>query len=256
MEVLHEGSSNTVISEQRAGQHLDSLLAQLKSRGPLRRVLIIPPDITRLHSWAGFLTCQLWERLRDLDATVAILPAIGTHAPMTDAEIARMFPGVPRRLFHEHDWRNGVLSLGEVPASLVRDLSEGKLDFPMRVEVDRLLVAEKWDAIISVGQLVPHEVIGIANHNKNVFIGAGGSDLINRSHWLGAVYGIERILGRADTPVRRVLNYASEHLANHLPLIYLLTVRARGTDGDLVTVACSRAMIWRVSTGAPSCPGT
>src|SRR4029077_9470311 len=103
----------------------------------------------------------------------------------------------------------------------------GKLNFPGRGEGGRLLVEEKWDVIVSVGQLVPHEVIGIANHNKNVFVGAGGSDLINRSHWLGAVYGIERIMGRPDGPVRAVLNYASENLAGKLPLVYLLTVRAR-----------------------------
>ncbi len=146
-----------------------------------------------------------------------------------------MFPGIPRNLFQAHDWRHGVVSLGEVPAAFIHRQSEGKLDFSARVEVDRLLVEQPWDVILSVGQLVPHEVIGIANHNKNVFIGAGGSDLINRSHWLGAVYGIERIMGRADTPVRAVLNYASEHLAAHLPLVYLLTVRARVPEGEIVT---------------------
>src|SRR5205807_9212927 len=110
-----------------------------------------------------------------------------------------------------------------------------KLDFSIKVELDRLLIETKWDAIISVGQLVPHEVIGIANHAKNVFVGVGGSDLINKSHWLGAVYGIERIMGRADTPVRAVLDYASEHLARHLPIVYLLTVRARHGLGRPVT---------------------
>ena len=234
MEFFHEGSPDTVITDQRAGQLVDDLLKQLRQRGPLRRVLILPPDITRLHSWAGFLTCRLYELLKD-SAILAILPTIGTHAPMTDAEIERMFPGVPRALFKVHDWRKGVVSLGQVPVEFIRDVSECRLDFPMRVEVDRLLVEEKWDAILSAGQLVPHEVIGIANHNKNVFVGAGGSDLINRSHWLGAVHGIERIMGRADTPVRAVLNYASEHLAGHLPLVYLLTVRARSAEGRLVT---------------------
>jgi nickel-dependent lactate racemase len=234
MEYLREGSARSIISEKRADELLDGLLADLRKRGPLRRVLIVPPDMTRLHSWAGFLTCRLHEKLRGT-ATVAVLPAVGTHTPMTEVEIERMFPGVPRRLFHVHDWRNGVVSLGEVPAGFIREVSEGKLDFPVRVEVDRLLAEETWDVILSVGQLVPHEVIGIANHNKNVFVGAGGSDLINRSHWLGAVYGIERIMGRPDTPVRAVLNYAAEHLAKHLPLVYLLTVRSRDADGSLVT---------------------
>jgi nickel-dependent lactate racemase len=230
VEWINEGSPTTAMSETRAESLVDGLLDQLRRRGPLDRVLILPPDITRMHSWAGFLTGVLYRRLRGI-GELAILPAIGTHFPMSDAEIEKIFPGVPRNLFHAHDWRNGVVALGEVPASFIHDVSEGKLDFPVRVEVDRLLVEKNWDAIISVGQLVPHEVIGIANHSKNVFVGVGGSDLINRSHWLGAVYGIERIMGRADTPVRAVLTYASEKLAKHLPLVYLLTVRARvGTD--------------------------
>ncbi len=234
MEHLHEGSPQTVIDEARARQHVQTLLVQLAKRGPLQRVLILPPDMTRLHSWAGFLTCELFEHLHRY-AEVAILPAVGTHLPMTADELTHMFPGLPHSVFHAHDWRNGVVPLGEVPAPLVQRVSEGKLDFSIKVEIDRLLIEQKWDAIISVGQLVPHEVIGIANHAKNVFVGVGGSDLINKSHWLGAVYGIERIMGRADTPVRAVLDYASTHLAKHLPIVYLLTVRARDADGKLVT---------------------
>ena len=144
-----------------------------------------------------------------------------------------MFPGVPHSVFHVHDWRNGVVSLGEVPASLVQRVSEGKLDFSVKVELDRLLVETRWDAIISVGQLVPHEVIGIANHAKNVFVGVGGSDLINKSHWLGAVYGIERIMGRASNPVREVLNYASDRFLKDIPIVYVHTVVGRNTQGRL-----------------------
>jgi nickel-dependent lactate racemase len=234
MEFLHEGSPSTVVDEAHGQKRVRSLLDQLRQRGPLKRVLILPPDLTRLHSWAGFLTCALYEELRS-QAQVAILPAIGTHMPMADDELAHMFPGIPRSAFHDHDWRNGVIALGEVPASFIQDVSEGRLDFSVRVELDRLLIEQSWDAIISVGQLVPHEVIGIANQSKNVFVGVGGSDLINKSHWLGAVYGIERIMGRANTPVRAVLDYASEHLAKHLPIVYLLTVRARDAQGQLVT---------------------
>src|SRR5689334_5090381 len=117
MEFLHEGSPHTVIDERRAGDLVEGLLSQLRGCGPLRRVLLLPPDITRFHSWAGFLTGLLYERLHR-HAAVAVLPATGTHAPMTDAEIARMFPGVPRPVFHDHDWRHGVIPLGEVPAEL------------------------------------------------------------------------------------------------------------------------------------------
>jgi len=234
MEWIKEGSAETVITEAHAAELVDGLLDQLRQTRPLQRVLILPPDITRMHAWAGFLTGLLYERLKDCPR-LAILPAIGTHFPMTDAEIARMFPGVPRNLFHDHDWRNGVVSLGTIPAEFIKKVSNGALDFSTSVQVDRLLVDEPWDAIISVGQLVPHEVVGIANHSKNVFVGVGGSDLINRSHWLGAVVGIERIMGQADTPPRAVLNYASENFARHLPIVYLLTVRSRGDGDHLVT---------------------
>ncbi len=234
MEFLHEGSPSTVIDEARGRYHVQALITQLSQRRQMRRVLLLPPDMTRLHSWAGFLTCELYAQLHQ-HASVAILPAVGTHLPMSATELTHMFPRVPQSIFHAHDWRNGVARIGEVPAALVHQLSEGKLDFSIQVELDRLLVEGNWDAIISIGQLVPHEVIGIANHAKNVFIGVGGSDLINKSHWLGAVHGIERIMGRANTPVRAVLDYASERLARHLPIVYLLTVRARAEQGDLVT---------------------
>jgi nickel-dependent lactate racemase len=234
MEFLHEGSPHTVIDEARARQHVKALLDQLRQGGPLSRVLLLPPDMTRLHSWAGFLTCELYEQLHR-SAEIAILPAVGTHLPMTPDELSHMFPGVPHTVFHGHDWRNGIADIGAVPASFVREVSEGKLDFPIKVQLDRMLVDRPWDAILSIGQLVPHEVIGIANHTKNVFVGVGGSDLINKSHWLGAVYGIERIMGRADTPVRAVLDYAATHFAKKLPIVYLLTVRARHGDGTLVT---------------------
>jgi hypothetical protein len=83
--------------------------------------------------------------------------------------------------------------------------------------------------------VVPHEVIGMASHAKNVLIGTGGADGIGRSHYLGAVYGMERIMGRADTPVRRVINCAAERFLRRLPLIYILTVRGKDEAGRLVT---------------------
>ncbi len=135
-----------------------------------------------------------------------------------------MFGDMPLDLFRVHDWRNGIVTLGEVPAAYVREQTEGKLDFTWPAQVDRLLVEGGFDLILSIGQVVPHEVIGMANYNKNVFVGTGGVEGINRSHYLGAVYGMERIMGRADTPVRRVLNYASDHFARHLPIVYVQTV--------------------------------
>ncbi len=96
-----------------------------------------------------------------------------------------------------------------------------------------LIARGNHDLILSLGQVVPHEVVGMANHNKNIFVGTGGPDGINKSHFLGAAYGMERMMGRADTPVRRVLDYASQHFARQLPIVYVLTVVGRGATGDL-----------------------
>lgn len=231
--VVHfaEGAPNAVLDGEPTSDLIERLLDRL---GPLRRVLLIPPDFTRRHSGAGELVRLLYERLRP-KAEVTVLPALGTHAPMSDAEIAEMFPGVPRKLFRVHDFRRDLVRLGEVPASFVREVSGGKLDFPIECAVNRLLVEGGFDRIFSIGQLVPHEVIGIANHNKNLFVGVGGKQVIDRTHFLGAVWGMERIMGRAQTPVRAVLDYMSGQLAGHLPVTYLLTVRVRDEAGRLVT---------------------
>ena len=204
----------------------------LDKLGPRSRVLVIPPDFTRFHSHAGILTQFIWEYYGDRLA--AVLPALGTHSPMTPRQIREMFGPMPPDLFKPHDWRNDVVTLGTVPPGYVSELTEGKLDFDWPVQVNRLLVEGGFDLILSVGQVVPHEVIGMANHNKNIFVGTGGADAINRSHYVGAVYGMERIMGRADTPVRRLYNYGSDHFGHLLPpIVYLQTVVGRAAVGGL-----------------------
>ncbi len=223
-----EGGPGVELSAREMGELLGEALAKLGSRN---RVLAVPPDMTRFHSQAGQLTQAAWrcygERMQ------AVLPATGTHAPMQPAQIAQMFGEVPQSLFHVHNWRTDVETLGEVPRAFVREQSEGKLDFAWPAQVNRLLIEGGFDLILSIGQVVPHEVIGMANYNKNILVGTGGRDGINRSHYLGAVYGMERIMGRADNPVRAVLNYASDHFLRELPIVYVLTVVGRGADGGL-----------------------
>jgi len=223
------GSENDNLSADDLKQGLHAALDKLGKR---RKVLALPPDITRFYSRAGELT--RYARQYYDAALTDILPALGTHFPMTEPEIGRMFGDVPRDLFRKHDWRDGLVTLGEVPSDFVKDVSEGKLDFPWPAQVDNLLVEGGFDLILSIGQVVPHEVIGMANYNKNVFVGTGGTEGINKSHYLGAVYGMERIMGRADTPVRRVLNYASDHFATDMPIVYVQTVVA-ATDAGQVT---------------------
>ncbi len=229
------GSQDAELSH---GHMRDGLAAAFAKLGERRRVLAIPPDATRFHSRAGELTQMVHEHYGD--KLLAVLPALGTHAPMDEASIERMFGAIPRALFRVHHWREGVVTLGEVPADFIREQSEGKLDYAWPAQVNHLLVegpgdgAGGFDLILSIGQVVPHEVIGMANGNKNILVGTGGAESIDRSHYLGAVYGMERMMGRADTPVRRVLNYAAERFLKHLPIVYVLTVVGRDAGGGLV----------------------
>jgi len=213
------------------GQLRELLTESLGKLGRRERVLAVPPDITRLHSQAGVLTCAARELLGD--RLKAVLPAIGTHAAMTPAQKDHMYPGVPHELFRVHNWRTDVETLGEVPAEFIYQQSEGKLNVPWPAQTNRLISQGGFDLILSIGQVVPHEVIGMANYNKNILIGAGGRQSINLSHYLGAVYGMERIMGRAENPVRAVLNYASDRFLRELPIVYVQTVVGRRTDGGL-----------------------
>lgn len=213
-------------SDLRAG-----LFAALDKLGPRKRVLVIPPDFTRYHSHAGLLTTFAYEYFRE--RLTDVLPALGTHSAMTPRQIAEMFAGVPADLFRVHNWRTGITTVGEVPGEFVKRVSGGAVDFSWPAQVANLIWTGGHDLILSVGQVVPHEVIGMANYNKNIFVGCGGAEGINKSHFVGAAYGMERMMGRADTPVRRILNYASEHFTGHLPIVYVHTVVGRGADGRL-----------------------
>ena len=224
-----KGSEDTALSMEEIKEALFSTYDKL---GDTKKVLALPPDFTRFHSKAGELTSLSYEyygnKLTD------VMPALGTHAPMSDKDIETMFKGVPKELFRVHRWKDDLVTLGEVPSDFVSEVSEGKLDYIWPAQVNKILVEGGHDLILSIGQVVPHEVVGMANYNKNIFVGTGGQEGINKSHFLGAVYGMERMMGRADTPVRRVLNYASDNFATKLPIIYVLTVIGKDESGQLV----------------------
>ena len=201
---------------------VEALKKSLEGR-ELKKVLILPPDYTRMYSGAGKITAIYYELLKDT-REVDIMPALGTHVAMTREECAVMFPDIPFDKIIVHNWRTDVVKIGEVPAGFVREVSEGIMNEPIDVEVNKLLMDESYDLIISMGQVVPHEVVGMANYSKNIFVGCGGSSMINSSHMLGAFYGMERIMGRDFSPVRRVFDYAEENFIAHIPLMYVLTV--------------------------------
>jgi nickel-dependent lactate racemase len=224
------GSPSTSLSadDLKNGMH-----AALDKLGAKQKVLAIPPDYTRLPSRSGELTEFCWQYFGD--TLTDVLPALGTHTPMTDRQIAHMFGKTPRELFRDHDWRNDIVTLGEVPAEFIREISEGACDFTWPAQVNRMLVEGGYDLILSIGQVVPHEVVGMANYNKNIFVGTGGAEAIHKSHYIGAVYGMERMMGHADTPVRRVFNYASDNFAADMPIVYVQTVVGVNEEGELQT---------------------
>ncbi|MBR4164690.1 MAG: DUF2088 domain-containing protein [Lachnospiraceae bacterium] len=201
----------------------DALLQSLSGRD-LRKVLILPPDFTRFHSGAGFITNVYYHTLAEKGVKVDILPALGTHEPMTPAQLSAMFGDIPQEVFLVHDWRRDVVKIGEIPGDFLAEITDGLWKEPVTVEVNRLIMDESYDLIISPGQVVPHEVIGMSNHAKNLFVGTGGSEMINRSHMIGAIYGMERMMGRDHTPVRAMFDYGAEHFLKDRPILWVLTV--------------------------------
>ena len=222
------GSENHNLSEK---DLKTGLYAALDKLGQKQKVMVVPPDITRLHSCSGQLTWYAWQYYGEY--LTDIMPALGTHATMSADEIRRMFKDVPLSLFREHDWRNDVTTVGKIPSSLIHELSEGKLSSEWPVQINHRLLEGGFDLILSVGQVVPHEVVGMANHSKNILIGTGGAEAINLSHYLGAVYGLERTMGRVDTPVRKVLNYACDNFFKNLPVVYVQTVVSSDEEENL-----------------------
>jgi len=200
----------------------------------LKKVLLLPPDYTRMYSGAGRITAIYYDLLKDT-CGVDILPALGTHEAMTREECLAFFgEGVPFEKIIVHNWRRDVVKLGEVPAEFISSVSEGLVSTKIDVEVNRLIVDKSYDLIISIGQVVPHEVVGMANYSKNIFVGCGGSSMINSSHMLGAFYGMERVMGRDFSPVRRVFDYAQEKFLAGVPLLYVLTVTTNKGDETFI----------------------
>ena len=297
MENEHGGLSAELIKE--------SLMKSLQGRD-LKKVLLVPPDITRRNSGAGFITALYYELLEEMfghpgaqsvdreqcadreqgtdreqgaareygadrkygadgakgadeshnkhdtqiihgmqgthetrnvhGVHIDILPALGTHAPMTcDEQIAFFGDKIPADRFLVHDWRDGVTKIGEVDRAFVREVSDGLMDEAMDVEISNYLLDPTYDLILSIGQVVPHEVAGMANYTKNIVVGCGGSRFINQSHILGAFYGMERVIGRDHSPVRKVFDYTEERFVSKLPLEYVLTVTvSKGEKTDII----------------------
>lgn len=214
----------TASSDQglRDGQIMEAITKSLAGRR-LKKVLLLPPDFTRFYSNAGLITRTYYHMLEG-SAQVDVMPAIGTHEAMSREQCREMFGDIPDEHILHHNWRKDVIRIGEVPGSYIQSVTGGLWSEPVSVEVDHRIMDSSYDLIISIGQVVPHEVIGMANHSKNIFVGCGGPNIINSSHMIGAVYGMERMMGKDMTPVRKVLDYSAEHFLRKRPILYVLTV--------------------------------
>lgn len=198
-----------------------------------KRVLLLPPDITRAHSGAGWITEILYNFFSEM-ADVYVIPTLGQHVPHTIEQNKWMFGSIPEEKIIKHDWRKDGKYLGTIPADYVEKITQGKASWEIPISINRLVMDEPWDIIINVGHVVPHEVLGFANHNKNYFIGLGGKDTICASHMAAACYGIENNLGSLITPLRHCYNKAENEFMGHLPDVYIQIVMAYNHAGKLV----------------------
>ncbi|MGN0371267.1 MAG: lactate racemase domain-containing protein [Enterocloster sp.] len=228
--MLKDFKDQSIVSKERPLEQreielvLDQMIGRLPEAG---RILIVPPDITRCCSYGGVIAAFLYKRLSE-HADVYIMPAVGTHRAMTRKEQKEFLSEeIPEEAFLYHDWRKDTVKLGMVPAEFCSSVSDGKYNRTIDVEVDSRLTDGSFDLILSIGQVVPHEVVGMSNYSKNILVGLGGRQMINESHMLGAVCDLEKIMGRRDTPVRAVFDYAEEHFLKDIPLVYILTVTSQ-----------------------------
>lgn len=221
MQEIYLTNEQSGISFEEIEKAMDKLLKQYDN---LKKVLIIPPDFTRCFSMAGEITQILYKKLSP-STTVHVMPALGTHMPLNEEEHKKMFGDVvPKEAILVHHWQTDTISIGSVPKEYVEEISEGLYSTEIEVEVNEKLINGGYDLILSIGQVVPHEVVGMANYSKNIFVGVGGRQMINKSHMLSAICGMEKALGAADTPARKVFDYGQEHFLKDLPLIYIQTV--------------------------------
>jgi len=215
---------------------LNALSQALVDVNDAGKVIILPPDITRFHSRAGFFTEAASHMLAG--RLGAVLPALGTHMAMNDNELMRMFNTTPLHKFLVHDWRNDVCELGRIEADWVEKATDGAVRYDWPVQVNKVLKntgagVGDYSIAVSIGQVVPHEVAGMANHAKNIFVGTGGKEAIDKSHFAGAAYGMEKIMGRADTPVRALFDEGLRRFADKLPpVLWVLTVVSARTDEE------------------------
>jgi len=197
----------------------------------VKKILLLPPDSTRKHAGIGELIRILYSKLPDKQ--IEIMPALGTHSPMSTEQLIDMFgEKIPLDRYLVHNWREDTVTVGVIPGTYVSEVSEGIVTEDIEVKINYRLVSGEYDLIISVGQVLPHAVIGMSNYSKNIFVGCGGEEMINQSHFIGGAYGLERFLGQDHSPVRKLFDYGEERFLKDIPLTYILTANTLDIQAD------------------------
>lgn len=224
------------IDEELQMELMERLVEEANKRinSSIKRVLLLPPDITRYHSGAGRLTNMLYHILGP-NCKIDVIPTLGQHVPNTPEENRWMFGDIPEESIHKHDWKNSCKVLGEISSDFVKLATDGRADWPIPVEINRAVVEGGYDLIVNIGQVVPHEVLGFGNHNKNYFIGLGGKSMITSSHMMAALCGIENNLAQTISPLRGCYNMAEDMYLKDVPDVYVMVVKTRDEAGELKT---------------------
>jgi lactate racemase len=233
--MIGKGYTNQLLSEPEISDLVAMALAVARLDG--KRVLILIPDGTRTAP-IPLMFRLFHEYLKDKVAALDYLIALGTHQPMSEAAIHKLV-GVSAEehatkysdvnIFN-HQWEKGetFATIGEISAEEIAAISNGALRQLVSVRINKLLF--DYDQIIICGPTFPHEVVGFSGGNKYFFPGIGGAEVINFSHWLGAVITSYDIIGTKYTPVRRVIDRAAA-MIDRAKLCFSLVVKGEGLAG-------------------------
>jgi len=200
-----------------------------------QRILVLIPDSTRTMPMP-LMFSLLESVLRPQTIALDYLVALGTHQPMTDAQLSRLIgqPVVdgrcgPAHVFnHRWDQRQTFVDLGQIPASDISRITAGLLNRHVTVSLNRMIL--DYDHILVCGPVFPHEVVGFSGGNKYFFPGIAGAEIINFTHWLGAVITNFDVIGAGYTPVRAVIDRAAQ-LIPRPKWCFALVVSQEGTAG-------------------------
>ena len=231
--VVGRGAATLSLSPEELSAIVREALADIS---PRECVLAVVPDKTRddntdqLVPFAAEILSQ--KNVGRLDAVIAQ----GTHGPMSEVEKrakvgwSRIAPGILDNIF-DHQWNreDELVTIGELTGARIAELTDGLMHEAVRVRINALLTPGRYDTVLIFGATMPHEVAGFAGGAKYFFPGIAGPELTHLTHWLGALATIENVIGRIETPTRRVIEAAAAFVSARV--ISFTSVSTRNSNG-------------------------